>query len=147
MNSVSSQVAYFYTITRCKSESYRVLSAMERRAASLAEEKSDVRGAFADNDRFGVGESASVDVDNEIACGQARERPMNAARKLIVRRARADRFADRKRQEIAHAQRRRERKGTRAADCDGVEVERNLHADHQNDNFCCIEELPAGRDK
>jgi hypothetical protein len=28
-----------------------------------------------------------------------------------------------------------------------VEVERNLHADHLNDNFCCIEELPAGNDK
>lgn len=147
MNSVSLLVAYFYTITRCKSESYRVLSAMERRTASLAQEKSDVRGAFADDDRFGVAESSSVDVDDEIAGSQARQRPMNATRELIVRRARADRFADRKRQEIAHAQRRRERKGTRAADCDGVEVERNLHADHQHTNFCCIEELPAGRDK
>lgn len=147
MNSVSLLVAYFYTITRCKSESYRVLSARERRTASLAEEESDVRGAFADDDRFGVGERSSVNVDNEIAGSQARERPMNAARELIVRRARADRFADSKCQEIAYAQRRRERKGTRAADYDGVEVERNLHADHLYTNFCCIEELPAGRDK
>jgi hypothetical protein len=28
-----------------------------------------------------------------------------------------------------------------------VEVERNLHADHRNTDFCCIEELPAARDK
>ena len=45
------------------------------------------------------------------------------------------------------AQRRREREGARAADCDGVEVERNLHADHQRVIFCRIEELPAGGDK
>lgn len=72
---------------------------------------------------------------------------MHASREFIVRRTRSDCLANGVSQQIANAQRRRKRKGFRAADGDGVEIEWNLHADHQPVIFCCIEELPAGKDK
>jgi hypothetical protein len=113
----------------------------------MTEEEADVGGAFADDDGVSVGEAASVDVDDEVAGREAAKRPVNAARELIVRSTRAERFANGELEQVANAQRRGERKGARAADCDGMEVERDLHADHQPVIFCRIEELPAGGDK
>ena len=72
---------------------------------------------------------------------------MNASRELVVRGAQAHGFAHRELEHVANPQWRRKREGSRAALSDGVDVERNLHADHYAINFCRIEDLPAGRDK
>jgi hypothetical protein len=117
---------------------------MERRTAPLGKIEADVCGPLADDDCFGVGETAAIDVDREIAGRQPGERAANAARELIVRRPRADCFANGEGEKVANAQRRGERKRTRAADCDGMEVKRNLDSDHPPVIFCRIEELPAG---
>jgi sRNA-binding protein len=117
---------------------------VKRRAASLRKEEADTRRSGADDDGVGVGKTATVDIDGEVTGSQPGERSAHAAREFVVRRARADRFPNCKRKKVAHAQRRCECKGARAADCDGMEVERNLYADHQTIIFCRIEELPAG---
>jgi hypothetical protein len=58
----------------------------------------------------------------------------------------ADRLAHGQCDQVADAQRRREREGRTAAGCDGVEIQRNLHANHGLLFFVRIEELPAGED-
>ena len=104
---------------------------MDRASATARREiKPNIGRAFADDDRLGIGETAAVDVDDEIACGEARQRALDAAREFIVRCTRAERFANGEDQQIADAQRRCEREGARAAGSDGMEVERDLHADH-----------------
>lgn len=120
---------------------------MERGAAALAQEETDVGRAFAHDDRVGIREAAPIDLDGEVARGQPCERTTKAARKLIGGSMRTDRLANRKSQQVTDAHRRGEREGGRAADGDCVEIERNPHADHDNVIFFRIEELPAAEDK
>jgi hypothetical protein len=115
--------------------------------SALTQEETNVGRPFADDDRVRIGKPPAIDGHDEIAGREAGKRAMDAARELIVGRTHSDCLAHGKREYVADAQRRCERKGSRTADCDGVEVERNLHADHPLLNFCRIEELPAGGDK
>ena len=115
---------------------------------ALIEEEPHVGGSFTDDDIVGIYKASAVHVYGEIAGGEPGERAMDAPRELVVRSARAKGFAHGVCEQVANSQWRGERKGARAADCDGVEVERNLHADHCcRFIFCRIEELPADEDK
>ena len=67
---------------------------MQRRAPTLREEEANIGRPFADDDRVGVGETTAVDVDDEVPGCEPGERTVNAARELVVRRPRSDRFAD-----------------------------------------------------
>jgi hypothetical protein len=116
-------------------------------ATTLGQEETNIGRLLAHDDRIGIGETAPVYIHDEIAGSEPGERTMNAARELIAWSPRTKRFADGKCQQVTDAQRSRKREGARAADCDGVEVEWNPHADHQAVIFCRIEELPAGGDK
>jgi len=136
----------YSTVSLAARASLGVLAATERRGASF-EEEADVGRTLADDDRLGVGEAAPVNVNDEVPGGEAGKRAMDAAREFVVWSARADHLTDGEFQQLADAHRRRKREGARAADCDGMEVERNLHADHRTSNFCRIEELPAAGDK
>jgi hypothetical protein len=123
------------------------LRSVDCRSAPLTEKEPNVRGALADDDGVGVLKAASVDGDGKIAGRKPGKRAMEAPRKLIGRRVRSDRLTDGEPEQVANANRRGKREGARAADSDGVEIERNLHADHQPVIFCRIEELPAAGDK
>ena len=114
-------------------------------ALMLAREETHVGDAFADDHRVGIGEGATVDIDDKVSCTQSRERPVDAPQELIVRCPRANRLANRHLDELMHAQRRRQRKGERAARGDGVEIEGHLHADHAG-SFCATSRsrLPSG---
>jgi hypothetical protein len=97
-----------------------------------SDEEANVGGPATHDDRIGIRESPAIDIDRKITFGQTAERSPNAAQKLIVRRARTDRFTNCKRDELANAQRRRERKGSRAVYGHGVEIERYPHANHRS---------------
>lgn len=77
--------------------------------------EANVGGAFTYDDRLGIREDPPVDVDDEVAAGKTRERAVDASRKLIVRRPRAERFANGEPEKIPDAQRSCEREGARAA--------------------------------
>lgn len=83
----------------------------ERRTPAAGQEEANVRRTFADDDGIRVDETAAVDDDREVAGRESGQRAVNAARKLVARGARADRFAYGKREQVAHAHRRREGKG------------------------------------
>jgi len=62
------------------------------------QEESDVDGAFAHDDGLGVAIKPAVYIDAKIAGAKAGERAHHRAGKFVLRRARADRFSDRKRE-------------------------------------------------
>ena len=48
-------------------------------AATLRQEEANVGGPFTDDDGVGVGETTAIDVDDEVAGCEARERAVDAA--------------------------------------------------------------------
>ena len=123
-------VLFFYSITRGKKRVGKALPPAKRGAPALRQKEANVCRAFAHHDRVRIGEAAPVDVDDEVARFESCERAVHAAQELIVWRPRPQRFAHGKLQQIADPKRRCKRERTRAADSDGMEVERNPHADH-----------------
>jgi hypothetical protein len=107
------------------------------RSPPVVQKEANVCGLFTHDHRFGIRKWTSVDIEDEIAGGQSRQRPEHAPLKLIVRCAFADRFANRKRKQLAHAQRRCKRKCHRAARGDGMEIERHANAYHAS-SFCAV---------
>jgi len=99
-------------------------------AATPIEKEANVDDALAYDHRFSVGKDAAADVDAKIAGAEPGERSMHAALELVLRRARPNRFAHGKCEELSHAQWRREGESRRAAGGDGVEIERHADANH-----------------
>ena len=119
---------------------------MTDRRSPRRREESHVGGRAAHHDVVGVAERASVDVDEKTPAGQTGERRAYAANEFIVRRACADGFAHGQCDEIAHANRRCERKRSRAVCRDGVYVERDAHRNHSVKVWRIFEEPPAVRE-
>lgn len=112
-----------------------MLSLVFERGVALLQEETYADRTLAHHDRFGIVKMAPVDVDGEIAGCEAGERAMHAALKLVDRRSRTDSFADGEREQLAYPQRRCKSEGRRASGGDGVEIERNPHANHTY-TFC-----------
>lgn len=108
----------------------RLLLELETGAPPPVDKEPNVDGSLAYNDRVYIGKMPAVDVDSEIAGGEAGESAHHAALKLIVRRTRAYSFSNGERNEFANAQRRSHRKGHRACRSDSVDIERNSNANH-----------------
>ncbi len=93
----------------------RLRSKFETGAVRPIDEEPHVGGSFTDDHRVSVGEVSPVDVDREIACGEAGERTHHAALKRIAWSARADCFTDGERKQLTYAQRRGKRECRGAA--------------------------------
>ena len=119
---------------------------MVNRLRSGGKIEADRSGAAADDDVVRVAEIPSVDVYGEAPGDQTAERGTQAARVLVLRRARTDRFAYRKADQIPHAQRRCERKRTRAGAGHGMNVQGHAHAYHGVKVLPNFEEPPAARE-
>lgn len=119
---------------------------MVNRLRSGGKIEADRSGALADDGLVHVAEIPAVNVYSEASGEQTAERRAQTARVLVLRRARADRFAYRKGDQIAHAQRRCERERARAGAGHGMNVQRHAYAYHSVKVLPNFEEPPAARE-
>jgi hypothetical protein len=119
--------------------------ALNARAAAVIDEEAYGDAAFAHHDGVGIREMPSVDINGEIACCKTGQRAVDAALKLVDRRARTDCFAHGEYQQFPNAQWCREGERRRAVGSDGVEIERHPDANHTT-SFCATSRsrLPRG---
>lgn len=92
--------------------------------------EANVGDPFANDDILAGTKRSTIDVDHEIAGGEPCQRTRDATLKFVVRCAHADRFPNGEREQVTDANRRGKRERRRARGGNGVEIERNAHADH-----------------
>jgi hypothetical protein len=99
--------------------------------------------SFTDDDIVAVTKRPSVDVNDEFARGQARQRAPHAALKFVDRRAFADCFTHGQRKKFANANRRHKRKRCRTGGGYGMKIDRYANANHREFIWRIFEEPPA----
>jgi hypothetical protein len=131
---------------------YTNIGLQERPSASTmqlfvpaVEEEANVRYAVAHHDLLGIGKTAPVDLNAEVAGGEAGKRSADAAREFVAWRARTDRFAYGERDQVAYSHGRDQSERSRASVGNGTDIQRYPDTDH-GDSFSAVPRscLPVG---